>query len=135
MMRRRGWPVIRCVVLLAVAGKRLTALCAQDPVTIMVQLPNYPDNPKWKCDGQKLPLENVPLNSSVGTLRDRIQVSRCHSLISNAESVGQAKTSIPIGRQQIKLNDRILTNSHSLASLNFDDGETVTLAIKETKKK
>jgi splicing factor 3A subunit 1 len=66
--------------------KRLTALCAQDPVTIMVQLPNYPDNPKWKCDGQKLPLESVPLNSSVGTLRDRIQVSHFQGLSHDAES-------------------------------------------------
>lgn len=51
---------------------------SQDPVTIMVQLPVYPDKPEWKCDGSTLPLEDVPLTALIGTLRDRIQVSIHH---------------------------------------------------------
>ena len=51
---------------------------SQDPVTIMVQLPVYPDKPEWKCDGSTLPLEDVPLTALIGTLRDRIQVSNPH---------------------------------------------------------
>jgi len=90
-----------------------------DPITLQIQLPNYPERPEWKCDGSTLPLEDVPLTALIGTLRDRIQ----------------AKTSLPIGRQQLRLNDRILTNSNTLASLNFDNGDTITLQIKENKKK
>lgn len=33
------------------------------------------------------------------------------------------------------MNDRILTNKNTLASMNLDTGDIITLAIKETKKK
>ena len=47
----------------------------QDPITIMVQLPEHPAQPKWGCDGTTVALEQVPLTLLIGSLRDRIAVS------------------------------------------------------------
>jgi hypothetical protein len=47
----------------------------------------------------------------------------------------QKATAVPAARQQLKHNDRILTLSNSLATLNFDNGDVITLEIKAARRR
>lgn len=42
---------------------------------------------------------------------------------------------IPINRQQLRYGNKILPNQATLAAQNLDDGDVVTLQIREQKKK
>ena len=87
-----------------------------ESITINIVLPDYPDKPNWGCDGSTLQLE-VPLTLLVGTVRDRIA----------------ARVGLPISKQKFTYNGRPLANSTTLAGLNFDEGDTISVAIKEKK--
>ncbi|GAA5963005.1 hypothetical protein JCM8115_002583 [Rhodotorula mucilaginosa] len=87
-----------------------------DPVKITVQLPDYPAKPAWGCKGQAVELE-VPLTLLIGTVRDRI-----------AAMVG-----VPVGKQRYTYKDRLLANSSTLAALNLDNGDTLSLQIRDKK--
>ncbi|GAA98213.1 uncharacterized protein L969DRAFT_85848 [Mixia osmundae IAM 14324] len=90
-----------------------------EPITVSVQLPTLPDKPEWHCDGSVLQLSDIPLTLLAGTLRDRIQ-----------EKIG-----MPTGRQKLSLGARILQANITLAALNLDSYDVLTLALKETKKR
>lgn len=47
----------------------------------------------------------------------------------------QSKIGIPISKQKLSFNGRPLANTVTLAALNFDDGETISLSVKDAKKK
>ena len=92
-------------------------LLAQDDVNLLIQMPDYPSKPAWGCDGTEFNLE-VPLTLLVGTLRDRIAVRFC-CLLSSAfivliSSSLQAKRGLPISKQKLTYNGRVLTNSATL---------------------
>ncbi|BGP56527.1 SF3a splicing factor complex subunit [Rhodotorula sphaerocarpa] len=87
-----------------------------DPVTIHVQLPDYPAKPAWGCKGQQVDLE-VPLTLLISTVRDRIA----------------AKVGVPVGKQRYTYKDRLLANSSTLAALNLDTGDTLHLQIRDKK--
>jgi len=118
----------------------------QNPIIVKVETPDYPDKPAWGCNGETIELHDIPLTLFVSTLRDRITVSLhmhpndnlsvraladpqpfCHPL--------QAKIGIPISKQKLTLHGKPLANTSSLAKLNFEDGDTITLAVKDAKKK
>lgn len=86
-----------------------------DPVSIYVQMPESADKPEYNVTGQVITLSDVPLTALVSTLRERIH----------------AQTQVPPGKQQIKWNDRILSNKNTLASYNFENGERLSLHIKK----
>lgn len=86
-----------------------------EPIALYVQMPEQGDRPEWDVKGQVIELSEVPLTALVSTLRERI-----HS-----------QTQVPPGKQQLKWNDRILSNKNTLASYNFENGERLTLAIKK----
>ncbi|KAL8286882.1 hypothetical protein RQP46_003888 [Phenoliferia psychrophenolica] len=90
-----------------------------NPITIMIQLPDYPAKPEWGCNGTIIAIDQVPLTLLVGGLRDRITM----------------KCGLPIGKQKLMFKSRILANSTTLASLNFDEGDEITVQIKDAKKK
>ncbi|SCV73492.1 BQ2448_7418 [Microbotryum intermedium] len=87
-----------------------------DPIKIQIQLPEYPAKPAWGCDGSSFSLE-VPLTLLVGTIRDRIT----------------SKVGLPVSKQKLLHNGRILANSSTLAALNFEEGDQIHVAIKEKK--
>jgi len=90
-----------------------------EPIKLIIQLPSYPDKPEWGCDGSQLTLEDVELTRFVGTLRERVQ----------------ARIGLPIGKQKLTFGSRPLGFQTTLASLNFQDGDVITLSIKDPKKK
>ncbi|KAJ8293807.1 Splicing factor 3A subunit 1 [Rhodotorula toruloides] len=87
-----------------------------DPVRIKVQLPDYPEKPAWGCRGQQVELE-VPLTLLIGTVRDRIS----------------GLVGVPVGKQRYMYNDRLLANATTLAALNLDNGDVLTLQLKDKK--
>ncbi|KNZ43930.1 hypothetical protein VP01_96g6 [Puccinia sorghi] len=90
-----------------------------EPISLLIKLPEYPDKPEWGCDGSEIVLEELPITLLVGVLRDKLSHLK----------------GIPVGRQQIKLANKILPNQVTLASLNFKKGDKLNLAIKEQRKK
>jgi len=90
-----------------------------EPISLLIKLPEYPDKPEWGCDGSEIVLEELPITLLVGVLRDKLSHLK----------------GIPVGRQQIKLANKILPNQVTLASLNFKKGDKLNLGIKEQRKK
>ncbi|KAI5477585.1 splicing factor 3A subunit 1 [Pseudohyphozyma bogoriensis] len=88
-----------------------------EPISIKVQLPDYPAKPEWGCNGSEITLTEVPITALCGALRDRIT----------------AKVGLPIGKQKLTYKGRILANNGTLAGLNFEDGDEVVVTIKERK--
>lgn len=86
-----------------------------EPITITVQMPESAERPEWNVKGQTITLADVPLTALVSTLRERVH----------------AQTQVPPGKQQLKWNDRLLSNRNTLASYNFDSGQQLNLTIKK----
>lgn len=62
-------------------------------------------------------------------------VRRSLSLPRRADSFRQAKVGIPISKQKLSFNGRILANSGTLGGLNFEGGERIVVAVKDVKKR
>lgn len=92
-----------------------------DPIDVLVQLPNMPDKPEWKLNGNVLTVPELPLNFLVSTLRDRI-----------AKLVDAP---LPISRMKLDYGPKTLGNSSTLASVNLEDGDTITLTIRDNRKR
>lgn len=92
-----------------------------DPVNVMIQLPNVPEKPEWKLDGNVLTVPELPLNFLVATLRDRI--------------AKLLDAPLPISRMKLDYGPKTLGNSATLASVNLSDGDTIHLSIRDTKKR
>jgi splicing factor 3A subunit 1 len=86
-----------------------------------VQLPNHPEQPDWKMDGQIVPVPDLPLSLLIGTLRDRVQ-----------HIVG---TSLGVSRMRFSYNGKPLTSNQTLASYNLGEGDLVVLDVRDQKKK
>lgn len=73
--RRSGWRCTRFVSSpVSPDPALLTRLQLQEPITINVQLPEYPDKPEWGCDGSNIAVKDVPLTLTVGAFRERVAV-------------------------------------------------------------
>jgi splicing factor 3A subunit 1 len=106
-------------------------------------MPDYPSKPAWGCDGTDFNLD-VPLTLLVATLRDRIAVRAASSFFSlsldfeftdlfSLLSRSQAKRGLPISKQKLTYNGRVLVNSATLAGLNLQDGDKLHVTVKEKK--
>ncbi|QRW00718.1 splicing factor 3A subunit 1 [Ceratobasidium sp. AG-Ba] len=92
-----------------------------EPVTINVQLPNHPEQPEWKMNGQTIQVPDLPLTLLIGTLRDRVQ----HI----------AGSALGVSRMRFSYNNKPLTSNQTLASYNLGEGDLVVLDVRDQKKK
>ena len=93
----------------------------QHPISLNVQLPNEQSKPEWKFDGGNVLVPDLPLTLLVSTLRDRI--------------LQHTGSSISAGKIRISYEGRMLTNANTIASYNLEDEDTVTVSVRDTKKK
>jgi splicing factor 3A subunit 1 len=91
----------------------------QGPINLQVQCPTIPDKPEWKCQGQTIILDNLPLTTFVSTVKDRIA----------------ARLNFPAGRQKLTIGGVVMKNQLSLAHYNTEDGDIIGLSIKDRGKK
>jgi len=91
----------------------------QGPINVQVQCPTIPDKPEWKCQGQTIVLDNLPLTTFVSTVKDRIA----------------ARLNFPAGRQKLTIGGVVMKNQLSLAHYNMEDGDIIGLSIKDRGKK
>ncbi|CAE6411549.1 unnamed protein product [Rhizoctonia solani] len=90
-----------------------------EPVSINVQLPNHPENPEWKMNGQVVAVPDLPLTLLISTLRDRVQ-----------HIVG---SSLGASWMRFSYNNKPLTNNQTLASYNLGEGDLIVLDVRKKK--
>ncbi|XP_064614806.1 splicing factor 3A subunit 1-like [Liolophura sinensis] len=84
------------------------------PVTFKVQVPNLPDKPEWKLNGQMLNF-TLPLTDNVSVLKAKVN-----------EALG-----MPAGKQKLQYEGIFIKDSNTLAYYNFLNGSCVSLQLKE----
>merc|ERR1719228_2559050 len=84
------------------------------PVTFKVMVPQMPDKPEWKLDGQILTLA-LQLTDTVNTIKQRIM-----------EELG-----MPQGKQKLQHESIFLKDAYSLAYYNITPGTLLNLQLKE----
>jgi len=84
------------------------------PVTFKVMVPQMPDKPEWKLDGQILTLA-LQLTDTVNTIKQRIM-----------EELG-----MPQGKQKLQHESIFLKDANSLAYYNITPGTLLNLQLKE----
>ncbi|KAK4688970.1 splicing factor 3A subunit 1, partial [Tremellales sp. Uapishka_1] len=88
-----------------------------DPIALSVQLPNMPDKPEWKLDGSIITIPDLPVNTLFSTVRERIK------RVVDAD--------LPISRLRLDYGTKVLSNSATLASVNLDTGDLLTMIVKK----
>ena len=88
---------------------------------MQVQLPKDPSKPEWKLDGSVVTLPELPLNTLVSTLRDRI-------LQITGSTVGASKI-------RLSYAGKMLTNMQTIAVYNLEDEDLVVATVRDEKKK
>lgn len=88
-----------------------------DPITVSVQLPAMADKPEWKLDGSVLAVPSVAVNTTFGTLRERIKQA--------------LDADLPVSRLRLDYGGKVMNNSASLASVNLGEGDVVVMAVKK----
>ena len=88
---------------------------------MQVQLPKDPSKPEWKLDGSVVTLPELPLNTLVSTLRDRI-------LQITGSTVGASKI-------RLSYAGKMLTNTQTIAVYNLEDEDLVVATVRDEKKK
>lgn len=66
-------------------------------------------------------IKDLPVTLLVSTLRERI--------------LSYIKSALAAGRVKLSYGNKVLTNSMSLATYNFDDGDEIVLSVRDAKKK
>ena len=80
-------------------------------------LPSVPDKPELKLDGSVIVVPDLPVNTLFSTLRERIK------MVVDAD--------LPISRMQLSYEGKTMNNKFSMASVNLDEGDMVTLTLKK----
>jgi splicing factor 3A subunit 1 len=93
----------------------------QQPIDLMIQLPNDSSKPEWKLDGTVVTLRDLPLNLLVTTLRDRI--------------LQQTGSTIPASKIRLSYAGKMLTNANTIASYNLEHEDVLVLNVRDSKKK
>jgi splicing factor 3A subunit 1 len=88
-----------------------------DPISLTVQLPDMPDKPEWKLNGQIISVPDLPVSFTFGTVRERIK------RVVDAD--------LPISRLRLDYLGKVMNNGHTLASQNLDDGDMLAMAVKK----
>ena len=84
------------------------------PVTFRVVVPNDPEKPDWKLNGQMLTL-TLPLSDPISVLKAKLQ----------------QETGMPPGKQKIQMENIFFKDSNTLAYYNIYPNTVVQLLIKE----
>merc|ERR1719411_1988712 len=84
------------------------------PVTMKVSVPNMPDKPEWKLEGQMLTI-TLGLTETVNSIKSRIM-----------EELG-----MPQGKQKLQHENIFLKDANSLAYYNLLPGTVLNLQLKE----
>jgi len=84
------------------------------PVTMSIAVPNMPDKPEWKCDGQMLSI-TLSLTETVNSIKSKIM-----------EELG-----MPQGKQKLQHETIFLKDANSLAYYNILPGAVINLQLKE----
>ncbi|KAG9001555.1 SF3a splicing factor complex subunit [Tulasnella sp. 427] len=97
-----------------------------EPITLSIRLPSadnseVPLKPEWNLDGSVVEIKDLPVTLLVSTLRERI--------------LSYIKSTLAAGRVKLSYGNKVLTNSMSLATYNFDDGDEIVLSVRDAKKK
>uniref|UniRef100_A0A5K1K102 43kDa secreted glycoprotein (Immunodominant antigen Gp43) n=1 Tax=Ganoderma boninense TaxID=34458 RepID=A0A5K1K102_9APHY len=91
------------------------------PVALRVQLPNEPGRPEWKFDGGVVTLPDLPLNTLVSTLRDRI--------------VRATGSTVGVSMIRVSYGGKMLTNTQTIAVYNLEDEDLIVATLRDEKKK
>ncbi|KAK8864174.1 hypothetical protein IAR55_001420 [Kwoniella newhampshirensis] len=88
-----------------------------DPISVSIQLPNMPEKPEWKLNGSIITVPDLPVNTLFATIRERIKRI--------------VDVDLPISRMRLDYGPKVMSNASTLASVNLDDGEMLTLVLKK----
>ncbi|AAW40714.1 hypothetical protein CNBA0990 [Cryptococcus deneoformans B-3501A] len=88
-----------------------------EPISIAVQLPSMPEKPEWKLDGSIITVPDLPVSTLFSTIRERIRRI--------------LDTDVPISRMRLDYNNKPMSNSSTLASVNLDEGDMLSLVVKK----
>jgi len=88
-----------------------------DPVAISIQLPDMPDRPEWKLNGSIITVPDLPVNSLISTVRERIK------RVVDAD--------LPISRLKLNYGEKTLNNAQTMASINLDDGDMLVMSVRK----
>ncbi|WRT66122.1 uncharacterized protein IL334_003075 [Kwoniella shivajii] len=88
-----------------------------DPISISIQLPNMPEKPEWKLNGSIITIPDLTVKTLFSTIRERIK------RIVDAD--------LPISRMRLDYGAKVMNNASTLASVNLDDGDLLTLVLKK----
>ncbi|WWD17527.1 hypothetical protein CI109_101968 [Kwoniella shandongensis] len=88
-----------------------------DPISLSIQLPNMPEKPEWKLNGSIITIPDLPVNTLFSTIREKIK------RIIDAD--------LPISRMRLDYGPKVMSNASTLASVNLDDGDMLTLVLKK----
>ena len=91
------------------------------PIALRVQLPNEPARPEWKFDGGVVTLPDLPLNTLVSTLRDRI--------------VRMTGSTVGVSMIRVSYGGKMLTNTQTIAVYNLEDEDLIVATLRDEKKK
>ncbi|WVQ82269.1 hypothetical protein IAT38_004397 [Cryptococcus sp. DSM 104549] len=88
-----------------------------DPISISVQLPDMPDKPEWKLNGSIITIPDLTAKTLFSTVRERIKRI--------------VDSDVPISRMRLDYGPKVMSNASTLASVNLDDGDMITLVLKK----
>ncbi|WVF71719.1 hypothetical protein IAT40_006527 [Kwoniella sp. CBS 6097] len=88
-----------------------------DPINISIQLPDMPEKPEWRLNGSIITVSDLPVTTLFSTIRERIK------RIVDAD--------LPISRLRLDYGPKVMNNASTLASVNLDDGDSLTLVVKK----
>ncbi|KAJ1915668.1 SF3a splicing factor complex subunit [Mycoemilia scoparia] len=95
------------------------------PIDLIVQVPNIPEQTKWKLQGQTLTFTSIGLDTTISDIKDMIH----------------QKVDMPVGKQKLTLimnnesehpsHNTVAKNQATLADYNFMSKDKLALGIKE----
>ncbi|KAJ8663764.1 hypothetical protein O0I10_000037 [Lichtheimia ornata] len=89
-------------------------------ISVNIVTPNMPEKPEWNLNGSTITISNLPPNTLITTLKDRIS----------------SQLGMPAGKQKLtSVTNTVLNNSKSLEFYGIVEGTTLTLGIKDRGKK
>ncbi|WVR07251.1 hypothetical protein IAU60_004292 [Kwoniella sp. DSM 27419] len=88
-----------------------------EPIALSIQLPDMPEKPEWKLNGSIITVPDLPVNTLFSTVRERIK------RIVDAD--------LPLSRLRLDYGPKVMNNASTLASVNLDDGDMLTLVVKK----
>jgi splicing factor 3A subunit 1 len=84
------------------------------PVTFRVQVPNLPDRPEWKMNGQLITM-TLPITDPVSVIKAKVST----------------EFGMPSGKQKLQIGSIFVKDSNSLAFYNICGSSVVQLGLKE----